>query len=174
MTADRLVFYLALAFLAWWVVGAQWNRRRARTLVAAIRDALPALGRGGTFRPIGASAFRIDVGEPTGGLQAVSLVCLLEPRDFPLAWLWMRLRGHRDRIVVKARFTRDPEQVLAVERGDPRAREFGLARLIALRVQPGESHLHLAFGVGPGEERTEIPRAFELVRLLAGGAGAVS
>lgn len=173
MDADRAVFALALVFLAWWVVGLQLNRRRGNTVARLIGRAATRLGRGVTIRPLGGSAFRIDLEKPEGNLSALTVVCLLEPRDFPLAWAWMRLRGHRDRIVLKAAFRRPPGQALNLI-GEEAARHFDLPGLTALTLQDAEPHLHLALNLGrgpEGEENTRVERAFVLVQRLAAQAG---
>lgn len=170
MAGDRVVFWVAIAFLAWWVVGTQWNRRRARALVAALRDEVPRLGTQVTVRALGSGAFRVDVAAPRDGLEAVSMICLLEPRDFPLAWLWGRLRGHRDRVILEARLRQPPAQVLRLSGRDPAAADLGLRRLIELRLDREPARLRLAFSVSARDERTELARAFDLVRQHAGGA----
>lgn len=160
-----MVLAIAALFLAWYFVGVTINRRRANALARAVHHALPPLGRSATIKPIGNSAFQVEVQELTEGLRAVSLICLVEPRDFPLAWAWMRLRGHRDRMILKAEFTRRPEQTLAWEGPRP---ESGLRRLSALRLQERAPHLHLAFSFAVGEE-SDIATAFGLVGRLGRG-----
>ena len=174
MGVDRAVFVLALVFLAWWVIGLQVNRHRGNTVARLIARAATRLGRGVTVRTLGSSAFQIDLEQPEGNLAAVTVVCLLEPRDFPLAWAWMRLRGHRDRIVLKAAFRRPPGRELNLV-GEEAARYFDLPGLTALSLQGTEPHLHLALNLGrgpEGEENTRVERAFVLVQRLAAQAGA--
>lgn len=166
MGANQVAFGVAALFLIWYVVGAHYNRRRANALARAISHALAPVGARASIKPVGNSAFQIEVDEPAQGLTGLTLLCLLEPRDFPLAWVWMRLRGHRDRIVLKASFRQAPARPVVLE-GQP-VQNLGLRRLTVLRLQHRAPHLHLAFAVGIGEEE-EIARAFRLVAGLAAG-----
>lgn len=165
MTLNQLVLWLAVALAAWFFAGSAANRRRANALARAIYHALEPLGSKASIRPVGTSAFHIEVDEPAGGFRAVQVVCLMEAREFPLAWLWMRFRGHRDRVIVKAHLVWPPKEAAA--------RDPGLRRVIALRAEPDTAHVHLAFGVGVGEE-AEIRRAFEWLGRMAQGEAPAS
>lgn len=170
---NLVAFGVAAAFLLWYLVGGTINRRRANALARVIQHALLPVGRQATIKPVGSSAFQITVEQPVETMAELTLLCLLEPRDFPLAWLWMRLRGHRDRMVLKASFRRPPPESVSFTGPRAGAPGHGLARLTALRLQSTAPHLHLAFSFGPGEE-SEIPRALQLVARLAAGEPATA
>ncbi|HEY8394267.1 MAG TPA: hypothetical protein VIK92_05690 [Thermaerobacter sp.] len=166
---DRVAAAVALAFLVWLFIGRHWNRRRAWQLARAARLALPALGAGASVRPLGSGAggFLMEVAEPAPGIRSAQLLCLLEPRDFPLAWAWTRLRGRRDQIIVRV----DGDHVLAparVDGGSRAAARLGIARLVMAATQPTSPHVQISFGVAPGEEGN-IERALTLAARLARG-----
>jgi len=171
--ADQIAFAVAVAFLVWWMAGAQYNRRRLAHVAQLIGRSIRPLGRGAAMRPLGNSAFRVDLEQPAAGLGAFTLVCLLEPRDFPLAWLWMRLRGHRDRLVIKATFDRPPAETLQLQ-GEEAARRFHLPGLAVVNLQSYEPHLHLTVNLTRTrdlDEAGQIQRTVDLVRRLAGPGG---
>lgn len=172
MDADRLAFYVALLFLAWWGAGGYANRRRLARLARLLAGAVPALGSGATLEAVGNGALRVEVGQPLPGLRAVQLLCLLEPRDFPLAWAWTRWRGLRDRLVVRA--VLGPEAAaraaaLAPAAGAP------VEGLRHARVAGSPPCLELVVDLPPGQEERRIGQAVAAVAALtaapARGAG---
>lgn len=170
----RVVVFLAFALLAWWFAGNWLNRRRYSALARAIYHAVPILGERATIRPVGSGSagFHVEVQNPVPGVRWAALLCLLEARDFPLAWIYTRLRGRRDTVILRVDFA-DPPREKA--RPDPRTAgaQAGLRRVVALQVQPESPHLQLSFGVGAGEE-DEIRRAFEFAARLARDGAALS
>lgn len=157
--AGHIVFALAVLLLIWWVIGRELNRRRTRTLVAALRAALPVLGSGGEFRPVGSSAFQVTLTRPSAPFRSVTLLCLLEAREYPLVQLWTRLRGRYDQMILRADFAVAP-------RAKAQARPEGVERLTLCALQPATPHLQLSFAVPPGREE-QIARAFAAAAALA-------
>jgi len=154
----------------WLFAGRYWNRRRAGRLARAVLRALPALGSGASLRPLGGGSggFLVEVGEPGPGIRSAQLLCLLEPRDFPLAWAWTCLRGRRDQIIVRVDGERAPAPA-RVEGGPQGSARLGIGRLVVStqRVSP---HVQISFSVAPGEEE-DIARARKLAaRLIRGEA----
>ena len=94
---DRIAFAVAVFLVFWLIGGRQWNRRRAVQLARAARDAMRLLGDDVRVQPLGGGTggFLMEVGRPGAGIRSAQLLCLLEPRDFPLAWAWTRWRGRR-------------------------------------------------------------------------------
>lgn len=166
---DRLVLIVAVLLVLWWIGGRQWNRRRAVQLARAARAALAALGDDITVRALGGGTggFIMDVGRPGAGIRSAQLLCLLEPRDFPLAWAWTRWRGRRDQFILKVEAIRPLRAARLEGRGRP-AGGFGLRRLVAAATQAQSPQVQVSFGVAPGEEG-DIPRAVELAAGLARG-----
>ncbi len=161
---NHIIATLAVVLLLWWVIGRELNRRRTRTLVKALRKAMPALGSGGEFRPVGNSAFQITLTRPAAPFQSVHLLCLLEAREYPLAQLWTRLRGRYDQLILRADFATAPQQKSA-----PTAE--GVERVTLCALQPATPHLQLSFAVPPGREE-QIARAFAAAAAFARGAAA--
>ena len=154
------VVTVSAIFFLWWLAGSLFNRRRSADLVKAVREALPALGEGAGIRWFGSGAFQIDLSKPAAEFTRVQVVGLLEPRDIPLVWLYWRLRGRRDRLVVQADFRRPPRAGVSPATVPP-----WLAELTLQRSSP---HLHLTAQVPPGGEAA-IDEAFRLADELAEG-----
>lgn len=157
--ANHIVGALAILLLAWWVLGRELNRRRTQVLIAAIRAVLPTVGQGGDFRPMGSSAFQISLQQPQAPLISVTLLCLLEAREFPLVQVWTRLRGRYDQLILRCDFARPPKQ-------ERKARPAGIERLALCALQPASPHLQISFAVPPGHEE-QIGRAFAAAVQLA-------
>lgn len=166
---NQVVAALAFALVAWLFLGRHWNRSRAHRLAREVQQALPVLGTGATIRPLGngTGGFLIEVQQPGPGIRSAQLLCLLEPRDFPLAWAWTRLRGRRDQLILRVDGARPPRRA-RVEGRTEAAAGLGIQRLVMAATQPTSPHVQISFGVGPGEER-DIARALELAAALARG-----
>lgn len=156
-----VVVAVAGVFFVWYFAGALLNRRRAVQLLGAVRQAAGAVGQGATVRWHGRSAFEVAVGEPSPPLAGFRLLCLLEPRDFPLALAWNRLRGRRDQVLIQADFARPPRADRQLD-----AAACGIPGLTAAALSASPPHLRLALQVGSGGEAA-IARAFDLVVQLA-------
>ncbi|BAD39670.1 MAG: hypothetical protein A6D92_14660 [Symbiobacterium thermophilum] len=156
-----IVAAVAGVFFVWYFAGAWLNRRRGAQILGAVRQAVGAVGRGATVRWHGRSAFEVAVAEPLAPLAAFRLLCLLEPRDFPLALAWNRLRGRRDQVVIHAEFARPPRE------GRPLAlAECDIPGLTGAALSGSPPHLRLTLQVAVGGEDA-IARAFALARQLA-------
>lgn len=166
---SQLVVALSVLLVGWLFAGRELNRRRGNALARAIRAALPALGASATIQPVGSglSAFRVEVQQPVRGVAAAEVLCILEARDFPLAWAWTRLRGRRDQIILRLQCDAAPPP-LRLDARSPGAAALGLRRLVLAAAQPDPPHVQVSFGVGAGEE-DEIGKAFALAVRLARG-----
>jgi hypothetical protein len=160
-TLRNLIFALTLCLMAWYIVGIFLNRHRAQKLIEAIRAAAPLVGEHPTIKWHGRSAFQVDIGEVHTPLTGFHLLCLLEPRDFPLAQAWNRLRGRRDQVLIQADFARAPGKAAQQEPGG-----YGIAGLTGVVFRPEQPHLQLTLQVAAGAEES-IRRSFELARTLA-------
>lgn len=162
-----IMIFLTFALAAWYFIGVQLNRRRANQLARFIARAVPTLGGGATIRPIGSgsSGFQIELQEPVPELRKATLLCILEARDFPLAWLYTRLRGRRDQLILRADLKRPPR---AARRYSGPLPDRGLPRLMLLETHTESPHLRLSLGIGGGEEG-QIAPALELALQVARG-----
>ncbi len=92
-------------FLAiWYGAGHIYNRQRGQRLMRWVHGGLDALGEEWQAGWIGspASGARINVRRGHHPFRRLELTLLLENREIPFLWLLDRLRGRRDRIIMRA------------------------------------------------------------------------
>jgi hypothetical protein len=96
------LFFFAGGWVAWLFGGTLLNRRRAAALSRwAYRQAEP-YGAKLQVRWTTLAAFELTAAEAKAPFRRLSLTGLLESREMPFVWLWNRLRGRRDLLVVRA------------------------------------------------------------------------
>lgn len=151
---------LAVVVLVWYFFGYQLNRRRAIEVARIVREHLPVMGENPKLRWYGVSGFFVTVEEPAEPFRDISLTVLLEPREVALLWLWRRLIGHVDRMMLRVEYRRPP-QVSEEHRGEYE----GLTGIELLKLGPARPHLMLAVWIPRGAEGS-IGRAIHLARDL--------
>lgn len=95
---------LCLFLVLWYAAGYLYNRRQGQRLFFWLEQGLDVLGSKREAGWLGspASGARINVLEAHPPFRRMELTLLLERREVPLLWLWDRLRGRRDWLVIKA------------------------------------------------------------------------
>ena len=161
-TLQYVAFGVALLLFAWYLAGLYLNRARSQQLLGIIREAIRQAGTHTTVKWFGRSAFQVDVGEPAHPFAAFRLLCLLEPRDFPLAQLWSRLRGRKDQVMIQADFVRAPAAA-----SQPAPGSLGIRGLTGAALRAERPHLQLTLQVGRGDEQA-IGEALALAARLGG------
>lgn len=151
---------LAIVVLVWYFFGYRLNRRRAIEIAQIVREHLPVMGEKPTLRWYGVSGFFVTVEEPAEPFRNVSLSVLLEPREVVLLWLWRRLVGQVDRVLVRAEYRHAP-QVSRTLKGEYE----GLTGIELLKLDPAKPHLLLSVWIPRGAEGN-IGRALQLAREL--------
>ncbi len=122
--ATQGVIALSIALVIWYVVGMQVNRRRASHLLRWIREGVREFGGEATWRGLGTSGFQVTVKGARHPFRRIEMMVLLEPREMLLLWLFNRLRGRRDLMVLKADLrTRPKTEVEVINKGGRIARE---------------------------------------------------
>lgn len=161
--ATQTIIALSFLLVFWYFVGSQMNRRRAKTLIRWLHNALQPFGGEASIRWIGRSAFRIAVEGSASPFSALYLTVILEPREALLIWLYQRFRGQRDLLVVRGELRQPPKSELEVfqKRGRIGAEAMRGVREAGWPVEQAGAGLLMAYG-GRGSE--ELAR--ELLALL--------
>lgn len=106
MTLDQimigLVALLALAFTAWFFLGAQWNVKRAHAGLRWLRNGLPLLGARTTMSWMGTTGVTLVMKAANEPFKSVELLLLMEPRDVIPLWALAHARGRRDFLLFRA------------------------------------------------------------------------
>src|SRR5919205_3958506 len=87
--------------LVWYVVGNEVMRRRAHRLALWSKRGVDPLGGRQSIQWLTQQAFRLQVDEPRAPLRAATITGLVESWDVPMIWLWNRLHGRRDMVVLQ-------------------------------------------------------------------------
>ena len=93
------------AFLALWYGGGYlYNRRRGQLIFRWLEAGLDVLGGEREAGWIGspASGARVNVTRATAPFRRLEITLLLENREVPFLWLFDRLRGKRDWLIIRA------------------------------------------------------------------------
>jgi hypothetical protein len=135
--SNQIALPLVLAvggfFLVWYIAGNELMRRRARRLALWSRGALEPAGGVLMIQWLALSAFRMEVREPRPPLQSGTLTGLVESWDVAPLWLWNRLRGRRDMVLLQCVLRRSPAFDFELYR--PRSLLAGDVRHIVRREQ---------------------------------------
>lgn len=99
--ANQAVIAFCALLVIWYIVGWQMNRRRGGRLLEWILQGLRALGDQTTVSRLGASGFQMNVKKARAPFKGIETTILLEPREIFLLWIFNRLRGRADHLVLK-------------------------------------------------------------------------
>lgn len=123
-TGQQIVIILSIFLAAWYFVFAVINRRRGLGLYAWMRSGLKQLGEISQASWIGSSGSgaRLVLENPEKPFQRIEAIYLLESREILPLWIFNRLRGKRDQLILKASLRGAPSA--EIEAGRSGDREF--------------------------------------------------
>jgi hypothetical protein len=121
---QRIVIILFIFLAIWYLIGSIINRRLGVSVFEWLRTGLGQLGKISEARWIGSSGSgaRIVVAQAGAPFQRVEVVYLMESREILPLWLFNRIRGKRDEMVIRANLRSAPLQELEAARHS--SREF--------------------------------------------------
>ncbi len=109
-----LVAAAALVLFLWYVLATLQTRRRTRRFVRGLAAGLAGLNPPPTVQWLGAAAFQVLAAGPVPPFARLAVTVVLEPREILLFWLFHRLRGRGDLVVVKGDLEKAPRAELEV------------------------------------------------------------
>lgn len=123
-TGQQIVIILSIFLAAWYFVFAVINRRRGLGVYAWMRTGLKQLGEISQAAWIGSSGSgaRLVLENPEKPFQRIEAIYLLESREILPLWIFNRLRGKRDQMILKATLRGAP--AAEIEAGTAGEREF--------------------------------------------------
>ena len=116
--AVPVLFLGAGTWIAWLLAGTLVNRRRAAAVSRWLYAEARPYGAKLYIRWITLAAFELTVPEARAPFRHLSLTGFLESREMPFVWLWNRLRGRGDLLVVRAELRQQPRWGLEVYRAN--------------------------------------------------------
>jgi hypothetical protein len=121
-TGQWIVIGVCGILIAGYIGGYYYNRRRAEQVYAWLRRGLAAWGNMSAGERLGGLAVggRLKVAQPVRPFQRVDVIFLLEPRENLPFWLFHRLQGRRDELILKVNFRGTPTQEVEVARRNDR------------------------------------------------------
>lgn len=113
-----IVIGICALLILGYIRGYFYNRRRAAHISAWLLEGMEPWGpvtRGGKL-PGMVTGGRLEVQQAAAPLRRVEAVFLLAPRENPLFWIFYRLQGKRDELIVWVTFHHKPEQAVEIAR----------------------------------------------------------
>ncbi|HEX8969255.1 MAG TPA: hypothetical protein VF937_15330 [Chloroflexota bacterium] len=99
---------LGVLLVGWYWAGNELMRRRAHRLALWSKQVIDPWGGTQRIQWLGGQAFRLEVEGPRAPFRSVLLTGLVESWDVPMVWLWNRLHGRRDMILLQATLRAQP------------------------------------------------------------------
>ena len=134
-----IIVALSAFLFLWYFFANTANRKQGIATYRWLRQALEIYGKVSKAEWIGASNMgaRLMVEKAASPLQRVQAHYLLEPREFLPYWLASRLRGKRDRVVIRVELRIPPRSSLEIRRISARHAS----------TLPGDERIHQDFQV---------------------------
>lgn len=101
---------LVVIFVGWFALGTHINVRKGHRLLDWLQTGLPLIGEKTTLRWLGSSVVHLKIENARKPFRRAEVLFVLEPRDVPPLWLFSRLEGRRDLLIVRAEL-RDPPKL---------------------------------------------------------------
>jgi hypothetical protein len=147
------VIVLSALFLAWFLVGTATNRKRGDQILRWVQGGTKPLGRISEARRIRGSAVQMTIKDAAVPFRLVELIVALEPRENPPHWLYNRILGKRDELLIQAKLRTPAHQELEINRvgagttADKRASDA--SHLKAIESSAGNYTLESSKGIDP-------------------------
>lgn len=121
-TGEWIVIGLSAFLFAWYFFATAANRKKGLAAYRWLRQGLEALGNVSQAEWIGAANMgaRLAVKNSRKPFRKVDAHYLLEPREFLPYWVFSRLRGRREEMVIKVTLRSSPTNTWELKRIAPR------------------------------------------------------
>lgn len=118
-TGQMIIIGISILMGVWYVVGATINRRRGVATYQWLQAELEQVGKVTEAKWIGSSGTgaRLLIGNALKPFRRVEVIFLLESREIMPLWVFNRIRGKQDEMVLKANLRTVPTQEIEIARG---------------------------------------------------------
>ncbi|HZQ05517.1 MAG TPA: hypothetical protein VFD70_02995 [Anaerolineae bacterium] len=103
-----LALFVFLVLLCWYLLGTQFNIRRARRAIKWLEQGLPVIGEKASLNWSGVSHVQLIVNKAKDPFRSAELVIDLQPRELPLYWFWKQRKNQKDTIIFRAQLRAAP------------------------------------------------------------------
>ncbi len=108
---------LVVVFVGWFALGTHINVRKGHRFLEWMQTGLPLIGEKTTLRWLGSSVVHLKIENAREPFRRAEVLCVLEPRDVPPVWLFSRLEGRRDLLIIRTELREPPKwQVEVLDR----------------------------------------------------------
>jgi hypothetical protein len=121
-TGQMVIIVISVLMGVWYVVGASINRKRGVATYQWLQAELEQIGKITEAKWIGSSGSgaRLLIGSASKPFRRVEVIFLLESREIMPLWIFNRIRGKQDEMVLKANLRKVPLQEIEVARAGNR------------------------------------------------------
>ncbi|HLI62578.1 MAG TPA: hypothetical protein VKV05_04205 [Terriglobales bacterium] len=118
MSPELSIFVLlVVVFVGWFALGTHTNVRKGHRFLEWLQDGLPLLGEKTTLNWLGSSVVQLKIEKAREPFRHAEVLVVLEPRDVPLIWLFSRLQGRCDLLIVRTQLRTPPKVQVEVLAG---------------------------------------------------------
>ena len=148
---------LVIIFVGWFALGTHLNVRNGHRFLEWLQTGLPIIGEKTTLRWLGSSVVQLKIDNAREPFRRAEVLFVLEPRDVPPLWLFSRLEGRRDLLIVRTELRQRPKlqvEVLDRKAWSTVAREV---RQLNWHLQsPSDQHSFQVYSPQPVCDATEL------------------
>lgn len=109
VSAGAFIFVLVVIFIVgWFALGTHINVRKGHYFLEWLQAGLPLIGEKTTLRWLGSSVVDLKIENAREPFRRAEILIVLEPRDVPLLWLFSRMHGRRDLLIVRTELRTQP------------------------------------------------------------------
>jgi hypothetical protein len=105
---QALLIVLVAVVMGWFAFGVVWNIRRGNAVLKWLQGGLPRLGEKTTLRWLGSSVVEMGLAKAKPPFRRAELLLVMEPRDVPWFWVFARVRGRRDTLIIRGQLASPP------------------------------------------------------------------
>jgi hypothetical protein len=118
MSPELSIFVLlVVVFVGWFALGTHTNVRKGHRFLEWLQAGLPLLGEKTTLHWLGSSVVQLKIENAREPFRRAEVLVVLEPRDVPLIWLFSRLQGRYDLLIVRTELQTQPKMQVEVLAG---------------------------------------------------------
>ena len=115
MSGEASIFvFVVIVIVGWFALGTHINIRKGHQFLRWLQRGLPLIGEKTTLRWLGSSVVHLKIEDAREPFRRAEILFVMEPRDVPPVWLFSRLQGRRDLLIVRTELRHPPKLQIEV------------------------------------------------------------